>query len=71
MIANESKILSNSQHLQAHSIPRRHSHLSKEQNNTDISNPVKEYAEASSIHGIKYITEEGRHQFERCDCNSN
>ena len=71
MIANESKMLSHSQHLKANSIPRRHSPTSNEENNTDTSNPVKEYAEASSIHGIKYITEEGRHQFERCDCNLN
>ena len=26
---------------------------------------VKEYAESSSLHGIKYIAEDGRHPFER------
>ena len=29
-------------------------------------NPAKEYANATSIHGIKYIAEDDRHPIERC-----
>ena len=62
---NESKMLSNSQNPKSHRITRRQSHPTKEKDRQDVSNPVKEYAEASSIHGIKYITEDGRHHFEK------
>ena len=30
-----------------------------------MSQHAKEYAESSSLHGIKYIAEDGRHPFER------
>ena len=65
MSANESRSLTPSQHLKAHSIPRRQTHPTKEQNDNSLSTHVKEYAEASSIHGLSYITEDGRHPFER------
>ena len=39
--------------------------LTEEKDQQDYSNPVKEYAEASTIHGIRYIAEDGRHHFER------
>ena len=32
---------------------------------TRISKHFKEYGEGTSIHGIKYICEEGRHMLER------
>ena len=62
---NESKMLSNSQNPKSRRISRSQSHPAKEKDRQDVSNPVKEYAEASSIHGIKYITEDGRHHFEK------
>ena len=63
--ANESKMLSNFQHPKSRRISSIQSHPTKEKDPHDISNSVKEYAEATSIHGIKYITEDGRHHFER------
>ena len=38
---------------------------SKEENNK-VSEHFKEYADGTSLHGIKYIGEDGRHPFERC-----
>ena len=33
------------------------------------TNHAKEYANATSIHGIKYIAEDDRHPVERCNVN--
>ena len=54
-----------SQTIEGYRISRIPPRLPEEKDQKDYSNPVKEYAEASTIHGIKYITEDGRHHFER------
>ena len=65
MSSNATKMLSPSQHRRSPSISRRQFAPTKEKSENNISKHVKEYAEASSIHGIKYITEDGRHHFEK------
>ena len=54
-----------SQRIPGYRISRIQPRSTEEKEQQDICNPVKEYAEASTIHGIKYITEDGRHHFER------
>ena len=47
-------------------ISKRPSYVGEEQNNKlSVTKQAKEYADAASIHGIKYISEDGRHSCER------
>ena len=54
-----------SQRISGYRISRIPPRLPEEKDQEHNSNPVKEYAEASTIHGIRYIAEDGRHHFER------
>ena len=59
-------ILTRSQHLKSNIIPKRSSQPGQQEiNTTTCLYKAKEYAEAASLHGIKYISEDGRHPLER------
>ena len=63
MSSNESRRMSHSQHLRSQNIRNRQPDTPKDSHN--FINVAKEYAGSSSIHGLSYIAEEGRHTFER------
>ena len=45
--------------------PRRQSWTIEEKSYTKCSPPVMEYMEKSSLHGVQYLAEDGRHWTER------
>ena len=51
--------------IQIHNEPKTEQIVVKDTAANRISKHFKEYGEGTSIHGIKYICEEGRHVLER------
>ena len=51
--------------MSANLSPRMYPKETSKNNCGNLTNQAKEYAETTSIHGIKYISEDGRHSCER------